>query len=555
MRKPRILWCGESTFLHTGYAIYGREVLNRLYQTGKYEIAEFSAFGNPDDPKIAELPWTYYSNMPTTDEEWETYNSIPTNQFGVWRFEDVCIDFKPDIVCDTRDWWMLNHEGHSIFRPFFHWMIMPAIDSVPLQNEWIETFQNADTLFTYSEFGKEAIESASCGSIKVDNICPPSANPHAFFPVPDKDKQKDVFGFMDDVQIIGTVMRNQKRKLYPDLISSFSEFCKRFPEISKNVYLYLHTSYPDIGWDIPRLINESGISHKIILTYCCAGCNHVFPSFLTNAISCCPICNSRKAMMPNAQHAVPEEWLGSIMNCFDLYVQYSICEGFGMPQVEAAACGVPVMAMDYSAMSSVIKNLGGMPIKIREFREMETHTFRALPDNEDFISQLKDFFQLPKSVRLKLGHDTYNRCIKNYTWDETASKWEQAIDNVDLKDHNDTWLSQPDIHQIPENIPDPSVMSYDHFVSWCITNILNKPERLNTLEHMKMLRNINDGFMTEIFSIYTPKRKFEPYSATDLAYDIMKMRDIYNHWEEKRVSNYQVPDFILRAKREVKNGQ
>jgi len=201
-------------------------------------------------------------------------------------------------------------------------------------------------------------------------------------------------------------------------------------------------------------------------------------------------------MMPNAQHAVPEEWLGSIMNCFDLYVQYSICEGFGMPQVEAAACGVPVMAMDYSAMSSVIKNLGGMPIKIREFREMETHTFRALPDNEDFISQLKDFFQLPKSVRLKLGHDTYNRCIKNYTWDETASKWEQAIDNVDLKDHNDTWLSQPDIHQIPENIPDPSVMSYDHFVSWCITNILNKPERLNTLEHMKMLRNINDGFMT-----------------------------------------------------------
>ena len=125
MRKPRILWCGESSYLHTGYAIYGREVLNRLHATGKYEIAEFSSYGKPDSPEINSIPWKYYSNMPSTDEEWDQYNSIATNQFGVWRFEDVCIDFKPDIVCDIRDWWMLNHEGSSIFRPFYHWMIMP----------------------------------------------------------------------------------------------------------------------------------------------------------------------------------------------------------------------------------------------------------------------------------------------------------------------------------------------------------------------------------------------------------------------------------------------
>jgi glycosyltransferase involved in cell wall biosynthesis len=550
MRKPRILWCGESSFLHTGYAIYGREVLNRLNATGKYDIAEFSAYGKPDAPEISLVPWSYYSNMPTTDEGWQEYNSIPTNQFGVWRFEDVCIDFKPDIVCDIRDWWMLNHEGNSIFRPFYHWMIMPAIDSVPLQNEWLETFQNADTLFTYSEFGKEAVEEASCNSIQVRDICSPCANPEVFRPVEDKDKHKSNFGFMNDIQIIGTVMRNQKRKLYPDLIESFADFCRREPETSENVYLYLHVSYPDIGWDIPRLINESGVSHKILLTYYCKDCNNVFPSFLTNAINICSECGKRTAMMPNAQNAVPEEWLSVIINCFDLYVQYSICEGFGMPQVEAASCGVPVMSMDYSAMSSVIKNIGATPIGVNLFREMETHTKRALPKNEELIQNLIKFFSMPKAMRMKKGHETYNNCMDRYNWDETAEKWEEAIDDVKLKDINETWLSEPRVRPIPEEIPDPSTMSSNDFVSWCVKNILSQPEKIDKFDHMKMLRNVNDGFLTEVFSIYTPKRRLEPYCGTDLAHDLGIMRNMYNDLELRRISEYR-PEFILNSQRKV----
>ena len=542
MRKPRILWCGESTYLHTGYAIYGREVLNRLHATGKYEIAEFSSYGKPDAPEISSIPWQYYSNMPSTDEELQEYNSIPTNQFGVWRFEDVCIDFKPDIVCDIRDWWMLNHEGSSVFRPFYHWMIMPAIDSAPLQNEW------PDTLFTYSEFGKETVEQESASNIQVRDVCSPSANPEVFRPVSDKDKHKSNFGFMDDVQIVGTVMRNQKRKLYPDLIESFAEFCHREPELSKNVYLYLHVSYPDVGWDIPRLINESGISHKILLTYYCKDCNNVFPSFLTNAINICSKCGNRKAMMPNAQNAVSEEWLSAIMNCFDLYVQYSICEGFGMPQVEAASCGVPVMSMDYSAMSSVIKNIGATAIGVNMFREMETHTKRALPNNEELIQNLIKFFSMPKTMRMKKGYEAYNNCMNNYSWDKTAAKWEEAIDEVELKDVNETWLSRPRVHSIPEEIPDPSDMCSNDFVSWCITNILDQPEKMNSFDHMKMLRNINDGFMTEIFSVYTSKRRFEPYCATDLANDLGIMREIYNDLELRRVSDYR-PSFIQESGR------
>ena len=37
-----------------------------------------------------------------------------------------------------------------------------------------------------------------------------------------------------------------------------------------------------------------------------------------------------------------------------------------MPQVEAACCGVPVAAVDYSAMEDVVRHTNGYPIRIKK---------------------------------------------------------------------------------------------------------------------------------------------------------------------------------------------
>lgn len=49
MRKKRILFCSEATYLNTGYATYTREILNYLDSTGKYEIAELASYGTLED--------------------------------------------------------------------------------------------------------------------------------------------------------------------------------------------------------------------------------------------------------------------------------------------------------------------------------------------------------------------------------------------------------------------------------------------------------------------------------------------------------------------------
>lgn len=553
MRKPRILWCGEASFLNTGYSIYGREVLGRLFSTKKYEIAELSSYGKIDDDRRFDIPWTYYANMPS-EEERDIYNSVVSYQFGQWRFEDVCLDFRPDIVCDIRDWWMMQHEADSAFRPYYHWMIMPAVDCHPLKEEYVEMCLNADVVFSYSEYGRDIINHSTKGlGPQVAGVCSPAASP-TFSPVPNKDQHKQDMGFMDDVKIIGSVMRNQKRKLFPNLIESFAKFIQKCPEESKNTYLYLHTSYPDVGWDIPKLITESGVSNRILFTYQCKNdlCGGWFPSFYRGSAINCTHCGEKQAVIVNALTSLHEKELAKIINSFDLYVQYSICEGFGMPQVESAMCGVPVVSVDHSAMSSVIDNIGATSIPVKTlFREHATHGFRAYPDDDGLVDAFQQFFSLPKSVRYKNGRDTYDKAKERYNWDTTAAMWEEAIQSVPLRDHRETWASPPKI--FTPNTERPSnwqSMSSDEFAKWGMLNLLGEPEKVNSWMHLKLARQLDSGVNVSKSGV-EGSVKIDPYHPSDLNEYLYTIREIKNIWEEKRVTQQtRIPDFIRLAKRE-----
>ncbi|SVE15366.1 uncharacterized protein METZ01_LOCUS468220, partial [marine metagenome] len=245
-------------------------------------------------------------------QEAQTYSSNALHQFGEWRFEDVCLDFRPDVVIDIRDWWMLEFAERSPYRPYYHWAIMPTVDSDPQQEQFISTYLNADSVFTYSEYGKNTIEKASHGHINVLDIASPGADCETLRPVSDKSQHRQQAGFLDDITIIGTVMRNQRRKLYPNLLASFRKMLDNNKEIQDKVFLYLHTSYPDIGWDIPSLIRQYDMGNHTLLTYVCGGCSHFFPSFFQDAKMACPRCGQPKAVPSNTQTGVTTKQLASI---------------------------------------------------------------------------------------------------------------------------------------------------------------------------------------------------------------------------------------------------
>lgn len=542
MDKKKILLCNEASYLSTGFATYGLEVMQRLYKTGKYELAELASYGGTEaneENRHHQLPWKYYPNLPQNDRENEIYKAKPTNQWGEWNFDKVALDFKPDIVWDIRDWWMLEHQERSPFRNYYHWAIMPTVDSAPQDDHWIATYLNANGVFTYSDWGFDQLKNCK---VNVKGTASPGINFDNYKVPEDKGKHKQEFGLPPNIFVVGTVMRNQRRKLYPDLIEAFALFLKEAPpELSSKTYLYLHCAYPDIAWNIPKLIKEAGISSKVIFTYFCQNCSHVFASFYQDVIGSCPHCRQNKAILPRSQMGVSGEILGKILGLFDAYVQYATCEGFGMPQVEAAACGVPVFSVDYSAMSDVVRKLKGYPIAVkRMFRECETHTYKALPDNEDLVKKLIEFLSLPEPMRLRRGREAAINAHANYNWDATAKVWENYFDEVSTVPQTHTWLSPAKIFN-PKSLP-PDNLSNQEFVAWCFANILGRPDLTNSFLANKILRDLNWG----VCQVGVDNSYFNDLSALGIQNiskefnrgDVLKLfyqlNQTYNFWEEQR---------------------
>lgn len=540
MRK-RILFCNEASFLSTGFSTYGLEVLKRLHSTGKYDLAEFGAYGAKNDARGRDLPWQYFTTMPDQNNQAQVdaYNSKPTNQFGEWKFEETCLTFKPDVVCDIRDWWMLEYQERSPFRPYFHWAIMPTVDAAPQDEQWIATYMNADAVFTYSDWGLETLQNEGGGLIKTKCSAPPGADLDTFKYIEDKKAHKQRMGLPADALVIGTVMRNQKRKLFPDLLEAFAQFMKMAPQhIAERAYLYLHTSYPDLGWDIPRLVRETGVSHRVLFTYLCQQCGASFPSHFQDAKAVCRACGNATALLPNSFTGVSRKILAEVTGMFDCYVQYAICEGFGMPQVDAAACGVPVFAVDYSAMSDVVRKLGGFPIKVQRFyRESETHCRRALPDNSDLIGQLIHFLSYPEEMRVQEGLKARQAVERHYTWDKTAKAWEDHFDSFDWTPR---WASPAQFHQPVRQIP--SSLSNEEFVRWGIQHIAGRPELINSYLALRLTRDLNWGSTTggtggmyyNENSTLGNGQRLREFNRQHAAEELLKICNQRNTWERRR---------------------
>jgi glycosyltransferase involved in cell wall biosynthesis len=556
MRKPRILFCSEATFLNTGYATYTREILNYLHSTGKYELAEMASYGERNDPRASNIPWKFYGVVPdsnSSEEEKKQYNQHPTAQFGELIFESVCLDFLPDIVCDIRDFWMLDFAERSPFRPYFKWCIMPTVDARPQARQWVATYESADACLTYSEWAGEILKQQSGGKINYIGISPPSAH-HAYKPIKNKSELRSSFGISPQAKIIGTVMRNQRRKLYPDLFQAFKIFLDSL-EDSSDYFLYCHTSYPDLGWDIPELLHHYQLSSKVYFTYICNQTGKPFSSLFKGAITQSPYTGKFGATLSNVKTGVSYEDLSKIINLFDLYVQYANCEGFGLPQVEAAACGIPVMATDYSAMESVVRNLGGTPLTPKAlYKELETGCLRAVPDNKLSAIKFKEFFEQPSSIRSKLGFDTRNAFLEHYQWDKSGRAWEKYFDSVEISESFDNWKQSPRIMQPqpkPENLPEN--VSHQDIVKWLINNVLCDPSKANSYFESRLLRDLiyknatsttGGMYFNESSAAFDGKQVRNPFDF-NIAYDQMAyICSRRNFWEERRIEMLKARNMI-----------
>ena len=546
--KLKILMCSEASFLNSGFGTYTKELLSRLHKTNKYVIAEFASYGFVNDPRDKDIEWTYYANaVKDTDPRHKEYTSRGDNQFGRWRFEKVLLDFKPDIVIDIRDYWMTAYQETSPLRKYFHWILMPTVDSEPQQEDWIDTFLSADAIFTYSDWGAEVLKKQSSNNIKYIDTVSPGVDLNTF-KIKDRSAIKQAAGFKDNDIIIGSVMRNQKRKLFPELLASFRSVLDNLentnPELGSRLFLYLHTSYPDMGWDIPELLKDNRLANKVFFSYICKNCKNTSCNVYSGVQTVCQKCLHKTCSMPSVTDGFSSSNLADVYNLFDLYVQYSICEGFGMPQVEAGACGVPVATVDYSAMCDVIKKLDAFPIRVKtKFKELETKAFRVYPDNDHLASIILDYIQLPEDIRNNKRQIIRKLTEKHYDWDQVAETWEKYLDNLDQSGFRSNWdTKEQTISPIQKS---QNINRHDHFeklLSTC-SYPFNKPDMIASAKILGMLRDADYGFAQG------GPNQIIPFGYNNIEDYLQILVNNQNHAEKVKEDKISFDeDFILYAK-------
>lgn len=540
-RKKRILFISEAAYLNTGYAKYSKEVISRIHNTGKYDIAEFSIYGGPTDQRRSGIPWKNYANMPDMNDqkELEAYNSNMMNQFGLWRFERICLDFEPDIVLSIRDFWMDSFIYHSPYRRIFSWAWMPTVDASPQNQEWIDMFSDADYILTYSDWAKEILEKQGGNRINTIASASPSAAP-CFVPM-DKSLARTQFNLKTDINIIGTVMRNQRRKLFPALIEAFSKYLKQSK--SNNTFLYLHTSFPDAGWNLAELMHENEISSKVLMTYVCENCKHIEPSFFRDAKKVCSSCRQYASTPASVGNGVPDEQLAKIYNIFDLYVQCANSEGFGLPQVEAAACGTPIACTNYSAMEDVVNKLGAYPIEYSYYKELETGCNRAVPNLDSLVNIFTKFFAGGKESIEERRKITRFLFESNYSWDNTAKQWMNVIDDCKFAD----W-KQPLKMVVPQQINMNEPSNY-LFMDQLSNSFGYYKHHKHSHFHRTLLTDLQRGISKSVWDGYYIS-EFSPFSGNkpkpinrEIIFKIFESRlQNYNMWEEVRLDRSRLID-------------
>lgn len=480
--------CAEAHNIKSGFGRYTYEILSRLYKNPNYEIAEFASYLK-DDAQI-DVPWKVYPNIPSDSDTEATklYNSNALNQFGQWRFEKVVLDFKPDIVFDIRDYWMFSYQELSPLRPYFNWVIAPTIDSIPQKTEWLKTFENADLVLTHTNWARDYLKSLN-RNINIGPCVSDSVDPKEFRPIQwTKKYHKIKFGIPADAFVIGSVMRNQKRKLIAELFSSLRNLLDQTQ--NNKIFLYLHTSYPEnAGWNIPELLQEYNVYNNVLFTYYNPTSKNIFASVYKGARITCINNNNEYAFFPNVSNGVTNSQLCDIYNLFDIYVQYAICEGLGIPQLEAAACGVPVFAVNYSGMDELTSVLNGVKIDCTLSKELETGSDRATPNNNDLVNKIIRWIKMSDKDKKLASDKTRKLLVDNYSWDLTYNTWVEVFDQIESKN---LW-TQP--METNTELSVPNIDNNRDFVYFIVKHILKEPHLISTYFIQSLVKSLDETFV------------------------------------------------------------
>lgn len=359
----RIMWLSVSPWAPTGYGQQTSVFTPRIRDAG-HQVAISSTNG-----------------LQYTEIEWEGMKCYPADHTSLNKRMlkyHIRQEYGPDIddvqVITLWDIWpwvdpemggmMADFDGLKIAA----WVPVDCKPVPPKTRVAIDKFDV--TPIAMSRFGETELREAGYDPLYV----PHGIETGIYMPHDDRDKCKQSMGIDPDRFVVGMVAFNQgiqpPRKAFPQVLMAFKAFHDKHPD----ALLYLHTEVLGVyqGINLLGLSEVMGIPKDAIT---CVPQNH----YLAGKIS--------KARM------------AQVYSAMDVLANPSYGEGFGIPIVEAQACGTPVVVSAWTSMPELCGagwQIGGQP-----WYNPSSGGLWLDPDAEQIVAAFEEAYEARGDMKLR----------------------------------------------------------------------------------------------------------------------------------------------------------
>ena len=318
MTKSAISWYSNSLNQPTGYGTQSKQVISRLVKAG-HKVAMLSNYGGEGVNTFIE-----------TDAGKIPHYSRGMNQYSTdvlpLHFSHFSAEHKdlPSFLITLYDVWVLLDNPALDALPIASWV---PIDHSPAPGKVLEFLKKPNvTPIAMSNFGKAMIQDAGLES----EYIPHAIETKVFKPT--KDLPEGISGreFVggEDKFVVGMNFANKAggfihRKAVAENLLAFAIFASKHDD----VILYLHTEPfgKQSGFVLPTILQACGVPADKV-----------------------------KFVDPVAyQYGISQETLAAIYSAWDVGLFCNYGEGFGVPQIEAQACGVPIITSNFAASAEL----------------------------------------------------------------------------------------------------------------------------------------------------------------------------------------------------------
>lgn len=293
---------------------------------------------------------------------WEGITVLPSassgDEYGAWALVDHMKDVKADVAITLSDIWVFDPSRFEDL-PVAHWI---PVDCTPLScmDKMCLQISGARTV-AMSRFGEGELKAAGFEPLYV-----PHGIADAFLgELPDRETARAELCVGDRFAIgINAANKDAFRKGMAEQFYAFAQLHAKHPD---TVLLVHGLAHEKGAIDLPSLAKSLGIEDAV-----------QYPD-------------------PYAYRSgqIDVAYLVSWYRALDLYSGAACAEGFGLPIVEAQACGTPVVVSDVSAMSELCG--AGWTVKTEPFWNPAHNSWWGKPLTGDILRVYERAYQRGKA--------------------------------------------------------------------------------------------------------------------------------------------------------------